>query len=91
MPVIIAAVIGAVAAGGVAAYTGAQQASAAKKAASASVAANPTPTADQTVGGSPKNNTANADNLGRAALISTSPSGVEGLDPTGRRKLLGND
>lgn len=32
----------------------------------------------------------NAKNAGRAALISTSPSGVLGTDPTGRRKLLGN-
>ena len=31
-----------------------------------------------------------SNNLGRAALISTSPSGVQGLDPTGRRSLLGN-
>lgn len=27
---------------------------------------------------------------GRAALIATSPSGVQGSDPTGRRRLLGN-
>lgn len=27
---------------------------------------------------------------GRAALIATSPSGVLGTDPTGRRRLLGN-
>lgn len=29
-------------------------------------------------------------NYGRAALIATSPQGVLGSDPTGRRKLLGN-
>lgn len=28
--------------------------------------------------------------LGRAALISTSPTGVLGMDATGRRRLLGN-
>lgn len=28
--------------------------------------------------------------VGRAALISTSPEGVLGTSPTGRRKLLGN-
>lgn len=31
-----------------------------------------------------------ATRLGRAALISTSPLGVQTTDPTGRRKLLGN-
>lgn len=61
---------------------------AAKKAAGA---ANATPDASQTVGDPTVNSTANANNLGRAALISTSPSGVLGTDPTGRRKLLGND
>lgn len=44
-----------------------------------------------TVGDKTANTTSNAENNGRAALISTSPSGVSGLDPTGRRKLLGND
>ena len=33
---------------------------------------------------------ANVNNLGRAALISTSPQGVSGTDPTLRYKLLGN-
>jgi hypothetical protein len=33
---------------------------------------------------------AGADNLGRAALISTSPQGVQGVDPTLRYRLLGN-
>ena len=33
---------------------------------------------------------ANINNLGRAALISTSPQGVQGTDPTLRYKLLGN-
>lgn len=54
-------------------------------------AATAVPDASQTVGGSPTNTTTNANNLGRAALINTSPSGVLGTDPTGRRKLLGND
>lgn len=31
-----------------------------------------------------------ASRIGRAALISTSPLGVQTTDPTGRRKLLGN-
>lgn len=31
-----------------------------------------------------------ANNLGRAALISTSSQGVMGMDPVGRYKLLGN-
>lgn len=33
---------------------------------------------------------AKAARLGRAALISTSPLGVQTTDPSGRRKLLGN-
>lgn len=32
----------------------------------------------------------NAARIGRSALISTSPLGVQTTDPTGRRKLLGN-
>jgi len=32
----------------------------------------------------------NTANLGRAALISTSPQGVEGTDPNGRYRILGN-
>jgi len=36
------------------------------------------------------NTTDRANNLGRAALISTSSQGILGSDPTGRRKLLGN-
>lgn len=56
-----------------------------------SVATNPTPDASQTVGDKTANQTSNANNLGRAALIATSPSGVMGTDPTGRRKLVGND
>ena len=34
--------------------------------------------------------TSQMDNLGRAALISTSPQGVEGTNPSLRYKLLGN-
>lgn len=62
------------------------QASAAKKAQEAAQnQANNTP--DTTVGDPTLSQT---NNLGRAALISTSSSGVSGLDPTGRRSLLGN-
>ena len=35
--------------------------------------------------------TTSMSNLGRAALINTSPSGVQGTDPTLRYKLLGNN
>ena len=38
----------------------------------------------------PKAGQNNMNNLGRAALISTSPQGVEGTSPTNRYKLLGN-
>lgn len=89
-----AAVGGAIVAGtvtaagmGIASAVGsAQQASATKKAqeAAQNSAAN---TPDTTVGDP---TLSNSNNLGRAALISTSPSGVQGLDPTGRRSLLGN-
>lgn len=80
---------GALAAGlGIANAVGsASQASAAKKAQEAAQAqANGTP--NTTVGDPTLSQT---NNLGRAALISTSSSGVQGLDPTGRRSLLGND
>lgn len=60
-------------------------AAAKKQAADAQNAAANTP--GTTVGDPTLNNNGN---LGRAALISTSPSGVSGLDPTGRRSLLGN-
>lgn len=88
MPVVAPLLIGALVGGGIAAITSAQSAKA-TKAANANQAST-TPTATQTVGDtSNKTNTSN--NLGRAALISTSPSGVLSTDPTGRRKLLGND
>jgi hypothetical protein len=48
---------------------------------------NPTATAAQTVDGS---STSNINNLGRAALIMTSPQGVQGTDPTNKYALLGN-
>lgn len=64
----------------------AKQATQAKKAQDAATA-QATGTPGTTVG-DPTLNQAN--NLGRAALISTSPSGVQGLDPTGRRSLLGS-
>lgn len=84
MPAVVPLLVGGLLAGG----TAAVMASGAKKAAQTS--ATPAPDASQTVGASP-NRTSYAQNAGRAALISTSPSGVQGLDPTGRRKLLGND
>jgi hypothetical protein len=37
------------------------------------------------------NKTSQAQNAGRAALIMTSPQGVQGTNPVGRYKLLGND
>lgn len=43
-----------------------------------------------TVGNSTTSKNIQNGNIGRAALVSTSPSGVLGTDPTGRRKLLGN-
>lgn len=48
---------------------------------------NPNPTAAQTVDNAA---TSNVNNLGRAALISTSPQGVQGSDPSNRYALLGN-
>lgn len=83
VPLLIAAAVGGTAAAGISAITAATQ----KKASTLPTA---TPDASQTVGGG-TNTTANANNAGRAALISTSPSGVQGIDPTGRRKLIGND
>ena len=83
----------AVAGVGAAVYGGVTAAAAAKKEAAAAENAqnnqnitgvgNPT----TTVGSS---NASGVDNLGRAALISTSPQGVQGTDPTLRYKLLGN-
>lgn len=48
---------------------------------------NPTPTATQTVDNS---SNSNLNNAGRAALIYTSPQGVQGTDPTNKYALLGN-
>lgn len=84
-----ALIAGGLTAAGIAAANAASQKAAVKKAANNS--ASSTPDATQIVGGNPTNTTANANNFGRAALISTSPSGVEGSDPTGRRRLIGND
>ena len=60
---------------------------AAKKAANANAnpsgLSNPATTVDAS-------STSNINNLGRAALISTSPQGVQGTDPTLRYRLLGN-
>lgn len=68
------------------AVNSASQASAAKKAQEA--AQNQANSTSNTTVGDPT--LAQSNNLGRAALISTSSSGVSGLDPTGRRSLLGN-
>lgn len=62
----------------------ASQAKALKKAQAAA-----TPDATQVVGDPTKST--QSSQLGRAALISTSPSGVQGTDPTGRRKLIGDN
>lgn len=79
-------------AGGLAVANSIQTAAANKAAAkAANAASNANPDLSQIVGDPTQNQTSNANNLGRAALISTSPSGVLGNDPTGRRKLLGND
>jgi hypothetical protein len=69
------------------AVSSASQASSAKKAEEA--AQNQANNTTNTTVGDPT--LAQTNNLGRAALISTSSSGVQGLDPTGRRSLLGND
>ena len=84
VPFLIAAGIGATGGGLISAISAASQ----KK---AETIATPTADASQTVGDLTANQTAQAQNNGRAALITTSPSGVQGTDPTGRRKLLGND
>lgn len=83
-----AAIAGGVTAGVVGVVSAAQQNAAMKKAAAGNNTA-VTPDASQTVGD--PNLNSSAGQLGRAALISTSPSGVQGTDPTGRRKLIGND
>lgn len=49
---------------------------------------NPSPTATQTVDPS---SSSNVNNLGRAALVYTSPQGVQGTDPVNRYSLLGNN
>lgn len=85
-----AAVVGAGAAIGAQAIGGSQQAAAqkkAQKASDASMAAAQVLTPATTVGDASKGDPTL---LGRAALISTSPQGVLGTDPTGRKKLLGN-
>lgn len=64
----------------------AKNAAQAREQAATPPAANPA----TTVGDKTGNMTSAANNLGRAALISTSPTGVLGTDPTGRKRLLGN-
>lgn len=59
----------------------------AKSVTSSNINPNPTPTTAQTVDPS---TTSSVNNLGRAALIMTSPQGVIGTDPTNRYALLGN-
>lgn len=49
---------------------------------------NPILTSAQTVDAS---STSNLNNVGRAALIMTSPQGVQGTNPTNRYALLGNN
>lgn len=76
---------------GAAGYTASKAAQAAK--AGSSTQASPvgvtTPTAAQTVDAT-SSATSQNNARGRAALISTSASGVLGTDPTGRRRVLGN-
>lgn len=54
---------------------------------SSNINPNPTATPAQTVDPSTSSST---NNLGRAALIMTSPQGVQGTDPTNKYALLGN-
>ena len=70
---------------GSAIYGSISSASAAKHATNANPSglSNPATTVDAS-------STSNINNLGRAALISTSPQGVQGTDPTLRYRLLGN-
>lgn len=87
-----AAIIGAVLAAGISAGVSSHQASLNRKAGNAANAAqqnalNPPAAANTNVADASKGNPTL---LGRAALISTSPQGVQGTDPTGRRRLLGN-
>lgn len=61
--------------------------SAATRAKSSLINPNPNPTAAQTVDNS---SNSNLNNAGRAALIMTSPQGVQGTDSSNRYALLGN-
>lgn len=80
-PLVVPVLIGLAAGGAVAGITAATQSKA------STINPNPTPTAAQTV--DPSSNSS-LNNSGRAALISTSPQGVQGTDPTNRYALLGN-
>lgn len=86
------AIAGAAGAAGASAISSSQQRSAEKKQQAAMDAANAK--ADAATANTPqvenKPASDNASRIGRAALISTSPLGVQTTDPTGRRKLLGN-
>jgi hypothetical protein len=78
-----AATVGTVATAGVAIAS----AAGAFNAKASTINPNPTPTTAQTVDPSLPSN---VNNLGRAALIMTSPQGVQGSDPKNRYALLGN-
>lgn len=81
---------GAIAAGGVAAVNSQKNAARKQENAmnAASARADAATAATPQVSDTPKDSAATR--IGRAALISTSPLGVQTTDPTGRRKLLGN-
>jgi hypothetical protein len=81
VPVILA--VSAIASAGV----GIASAAGAFRAKASTINPNPTPTATQTVDNS---SNSNINNLGRAALIMTSPQGVQGTDSTNKYALLGN-
>lgn len=81
VPVILA--VSAIATAGV----GIASAAGAFKSNASTINPNPTATAAQTVDPS---STSSVNNLGRAALIMTSPQGVQGTDPTNKYALLGN-
>lgn len=70
-------------------FLGAKLFAGSQKQAQAQTIQTPSPTQDQTVDAGVNKTSASA-NLGRAALIATSPQGVLGTDPVGRYKLLGN-
>lgn len=80
-PLAIPIIIGLAAGGAVLGVSAATQSKA------STINPNPSATAAQTVDPS---STSTTNNLGRAALIYTSPQGVQGTDPTNKYALLGN-